>query len=74
MLDDYQISKDRDLPKEAWDYMREKGFLGMVIPEEYGETAQHGHTNVVGNSRISTIAALIGRPPAGVVVTALALC
>lgn len=38
MLDDYQISKDRDLPKEAWDYMREKGFLGMVIPQEFGET------------------------------------
>lgn len=37
MLDDYQISKDRDLPKEAWDYMREKRFLGMVIPQEYGE-------------------------------------
>lgn len=37
MLDDYQISKDRDLPKEAWDYMREKGFLGMVIPQEHGK-------------------------------------
>lgn len=37
MLDDYQISKDRDLPKQAWDFMREKGFLGMVIPEEYGK-------------------------------------
>lgn len=44
MLDDYQISKDRDLPKEAWDYMREKGFLGMVIPQEYGETARHSST------------------------------
>lgn len=37
MLDDYQISKDRDLPKNVWDFMREKGFLGMVIPQEYGE-------------------------------------
>ena len=50
MLDDYQISKDRDLPKEAWDYMREKGFLGMVIPQEYGKTAQHeGCPNVIGH-------------------------
>ncbi|CAN0150138.1 unnamed protein product, partial [Hapterophycus canaliculatus] len=49
MLDDYQISKDRDLPKEAWDYMREKGFLGMVIPEEYGGLgfSAHGHSQVV---------------------------
>lgn len=38
MLDDYQISKDRDLPKEVWDYMREKGFLGMVIPQDFGES------------------------------------
>lgn len=37
MLDDYQISQDRDLPKQVWDYMREKGFLGMVIPQEFGE-------------------------------------
>lgn len=37
MLDDYQISQDRDLPKPVWDFMREKGFLGMVIPEEYGQ-------------------------------------
>lgn len=37
MLDDYQIYKDRDLPKEVWDFIREKGFLGMVIPEKYGE-------------------------------------
>lgn len=37
MLDDYQISQDRDLPKKVWDFMREKGFLGMVIPQEYGE-------------------------------------
>ncbi|CAM9317431.1 unnamed protein product [Ectocarpus sp. 6 AP-2014] len=49
MLDDYQISKDRDLPKEAWDYMREKGFLGMVIPQEYGGLgfSAHGHSQVV---------------------------
>lgn len=37
MLDDYQISRDRDLPKAVWDFIREKGFLGMVIPKEYGE-------------------------------------
>lgn len=37
MLDDYQISLDRDLPKPCWDFMRKKGFLGMMIPREYGE-------------------------------------
>ena len=47
MLDDYQISQDRDLPKKAWDFMREKGFLGMVIPQEYGESASGCSTDHV---------------------------
>ncbi|CAN0240908.1 unnamed protein product, partial [Discosporangium mesarthrocarpum] len=49
MLDDYQIANDRDLPKPVWDYIREKGFLGMVIPEEYGGLgfSPHGHSQVV---------------------------
>eukprot|EP00904_Undaria_pinnatifida_P009717 jgi/Undpi1/5876/HiC_scaffold_2.g01150.m1 len=49
MLDDYQISQDRDLPKQVWDYMREKGFLGMVIPQEFGGLgfSAHGHSQVV---------------------------
>ncbi|CAM9656701.1 unnamed protein product [Ascophyllum nodosum] len=49
MLDDYKIYKDRDLPKEVWDFIREKGFLGMVIPEKYGGLgfSAHGHSQVV---------------------------
>ena len=37
MLDDYQIvQKDKDLPKEVWDYLKTQGFFAMIIPEKFG--------------------------------------
>jgi len=36
LLNDWQIVQDGDLSSEAWSYMKEQGFLGMIIPEEYG--------------------------------------
>ena len=36
MLDEWSIAQEQDLPKAAWDFIKQKGFLGMVIPEEYG--------------------------------------
>lgn len=36
MLDEWSIAQEQDLPKEAWDFIKQKGFLGMVIPEEFG--------------------------------------
>jgi len=36
MVDDWDIHQRMDLSKEAWDYIIEQRFLGMVIPEEYG--------------------------------------
>jgi len=37
MLDDWQIVQhDKDLSAEAWQYMKDAGFLGMIIPKEYG--------------------------------------
>ncbi len=37
LLDDWRIThEDRDLPPEAWRYIREKGFFGLIIPEEFG--------------------------------------
>lgn len=32
----WKIWKNRDVPPEAWDYIKKKGFLGMIIPKEYG--------------------------------------
>ncbi|WP_457668715.1 acyl-CoA dehydrogenase [Thiolapillus sp.] len=37
MLDDWKIThQDQDLPPEAWDFIRQEGFFGLIIPEEYG--------------------------------------
>lgn len=37
MIDDWQITHiDTDLSKEIWQFIKEKGFLGMIIPKNYG--------------------------------------
>lgn len=37
MLDDWDIvHKRKDLPAEVWQFIKDKGFLGMIIPKEYG--------------------------------------
>jgi len=37
MLDDWQITHiDHDLPPEAWAFLRQHRFFGMIIPQEYG--------------------------------------
>lgn len=37
LLNDWKIvQEDHDLPPAVWDYLKEKRFLGMVIPPEYG--------------------------------------
>ncbi|MEX1023640.1 MAG: acyl-CoA dehydrogenase [Planctomycetota bacterium] len=36
MVDDWKVQRDGDLPERAWKFIREQGFMGMIIPEEYG--------------------------------------
>ncbi|MDE0890741.1 MAG: acyl-CoA dehydrogenase [Planctomycetota bacterium] len=36
MLNAWQIHNDRDLPKSVWDFIKSKGFMGLIIPTEYG--------------------------------------
>ncbi|MEQ6886500.1 acyl-CoA dehydrogenase [Salicola sp. Rm-C-2C1-2] len=37
MLDDWSITNERyDLPQEAWRFIREKGFFGLVIDKNHG--------------------------------------
>ncbi|MCH4247394.1 MAG: acyl-CoA dehydrogenase [Acinetobacter populi] len=40
MLDEWQIHHElKDLPPEAWQFIKDKGFLGLIIPKEYGGKA-----------------------------------
>ncbi|MEN3353135.1 MAG: acyl-CoA dehydrogenase, partial [Betaproteobacteria bacterium] len=37
MLDDWEITHERcDLPSHVWQFIRDHGFLGMIIPKQYG--------------------------------------
>jgi acyl-CoA dehydrogenase len=37
MLDDWEINwKLRDMPEEAWQFIAQEKFYGMIIPEQYG--------------------------------------
>ncbi|WP_179998433.1 acyl-CoA dehydrogenase [Acinetobacter sp. YH12239] len=37
MLDEWDIHHHRkDLPEEVWSFIKSKGFLGLIIPKEYG--------------------------------------
>ena len=37
MCDDWEITHERqDLPPQVWQFIKDKGFLGMIIPKNYG--------------------------------------
>ncbi len=36
MVSDWEVFKRKEFEQKAWDYMREKRFFALVIPEEYG--------------------------------------
>ena len=37
MLNDHEMSHNKDFSKEAWDYMRDNKFFAMKIPIEWGD-------------------------------------
>ncbi|WP_274571075.1 acyl-CoA dehydrogenase [Neisseria leonii] len=50
MLDDWEIThKRKDLSPEAWQFIKDKGFLGMIIKKQYGglEFSNYAHAKVV---------------------------
>ena len=50
MLDDWTITHiDNDLSPEVWQFIKEQGFLGMIIPKRYGglEFSAYAHSCVV---------------------------
>ena len=36
MLDDWEIRRAGDLPEHVWSFIRDNGFMGMIIPKERG--------------------------------------
>jgi len=36
LLDDFKVTTEKDMPQEAWEFMRNQGFFAMKIPKEWG--------------------------------------
>lgn len=50
MLDDWRITHELyDMPQHVWQFMKEQGFFGMIIPRQYGglEFSALAHSDVV---------------------------
>jgi len=67
MLDDWDITHNRaDLPPEVWQFIKGKGFFGMIIPKQYGglEFSAQAHSAVVSKvaSRSGTAAVTVMVP------------
>jgi acyl-CoA dehydrogenase len=39
LIDDWDVQQRQDLSPETWKYLREHGFFGLIIPEEFGGRA-----------------------------------
>ncbi|MGQ0741150.1 MAG: acyl-CoA dehydrogenase [Alphaproteobacteria bacterium] len=61
MLDEWRIRQDHDLPPEAWRFMRDNGFMGMIIPKGYGglEFSALAHSSVVMKISTRSLAAAV---------------
>ncbi|WEX89713.1 acyl-CoA dehydrogenase [Sinorhizobium garamanticum] len=53
MVDDWKINWEQcDLPREVWDFLREKKFFGMIIPKQYGGL---GFSNTAHSEVVRTV-------------------
>ncbi|MDF1881659.1 acyl-CoA dehydrogenase [Sulfurimonas sp. MAG313] len=49
MTNDWEVFRDRDLPKDVWQYLKDEKFFGMIIPKSYGGLgfSALGHSAVI---------------------------
>jgi acyl-CoA dehydrogenase len=62
MLDDWKINWTlRDLPPEAWAFLKEHRFFGMIIPKRYGGLgfSNYAHSEVVRKISSRSVAAAV---------------
>ncbi|PIS19086.1 MAG: acyl-CoA dehydrogenase [Zetaproteobacteria bacterium CG12_big_fil_rev_8_21_14_0_65_55_1124] len=67
MLNDWEINHElHDLPPDVWQFIRQQGFFGMIIPKQYGglEFSAQAHSAVVMKvaSRSTTAAVTVMVP------------
>ncbi|MEW5754670.1 MAG: acyl-CoA dehydrogenase [Pseudomonadota bacterium] len=62
MLDDWKITHEhKDLPPEVWQFIKDSGFFGMIIPKQYGglEFSALAHSTVVHKIASRSITAAV---------------
>ncbi len=59
ITNDWEIWKNRELPKKVWDHLKKEKFFGMIIPKEYGglglSALAHSHVITVLASRSAPV-------------------
>jgi acyl-CoA dehydrogenase len=62
LINDWEITEElHDLPQQVWDYMKQQGFFGMIIPKQYGglEFSANAHSAVVMKVASRSISAAV---------------
>jgi len=62
MIDDWKITHEQcDLPEPIWQYIREQGFFGLIIPKKYGglEFSALAHSSIVVKIASRSISAAV---------------
>jgi acyl-CoA dehydrogenase len=61
MMNDWQVWRSREIPDAAFQFIREQGFLGMIIPPEYGGKgfSNFCHAEVIAKISSRSISAAI---------------
>ncbi|MEX0721794.1 MAG: acyl-CoA dehydrogenase [Balneolaceae bacterium] len=66
MVSDWDVSVRKDFTEEAWNYMREQTFFGLIIPKKYGglEFSATAHSAIVAklSSRCGPLATTVMVP------------
>ncbi|HRP96214.1 MAG TPA: acyl-CoA dehydrogenase, partial [Rhodocyclaceae bacterium] len=54
IVNDWESAQRQDLPPEVWRFIKDKGFLGLIIPKEYGGKgfSAYAHSQVI--TKLST--------------------
>jgi acyl-CoA dehydrogenase len=61
MIDDYKMFRTKIMPPEVFEFIRRKGFLGMIIPKEFGGLgfSHSAHSAVIQKISSRSIGAVI---------------
>ena len=60
MTDDWEVFQSRDLPEAVWQFLKDEGFFGLIIPKEYGGRGFSASMNSAVVSKLSSRSGPLG--------------